>query len=155
MNVLNWLKRGGTKAMFAVALLSGAQVAWAALGASVTLATGSPTDIYPGETTTLRITLSNSNSINPITGVGFSNTLPGTLPNGLKVAGAPSYTCTDPATATTSAGIGALTAVTGTQAVSLVGGSIPAKFGATPGTRYHGRRTRHLYRAGMPSASAV
>lgn len=134
MNVLNWLKRGGTKAMFAVALLSGAQVAWAALGASVTLATGSPTDIYPGETTTLRITLSNSNSINPITGVGFSNTLPGTLPNGLKVAGAPSYTCTDPATATTSAGIGALTAVTGTQAVSLVGGSIPAKFGATDGT---------------------
>ena len=127
MNVLNWLKRGGTKAMFAVALLSGAQVAWAALGASVTLATGSPTDIYPGETTTLRITLSNSNTVNPIASVGITNTLPGTLPNGLKVAGAPSYTCTDPATATTSAGAGTLTALTGTQSISLSGGDISSR----------------------------
>ena len=102
--------------------------AWAALGASVTLASGQPTDIYPGEITQLQFTLSNNNPAAAITGVGFSNSLPGTLPNGLKVAGAPTYTCTDPAGPTTSAGVGTLTAVIGSQAIILGGdGVIPAR----------------------------
>ena len=134
MNIFNWVKRGGGKAFFAVALLSGAHAAWAALGASVTLPIGAPTGIFPGQTTTLRMALSNNNSVSPISNVGFTHTLPGTLPNGLKVAGPPSYTCTDPATGITAVGIGTLTAALGTQSIVLSGGSIPAKFGSTDGT---------------------
>lgn len=48
-------------------------VALADLGASVTLASGQPTHIYPGEITQLQITLSNNNTTVPITSVGFSN----------------------------------------------------------------------------------
>jgi hypothetical protein len=76
-------------------LILGSSSAWAALGASVTLVSGDATDIFPGETTRLQITLSNSNALAPITGVGFSNFLPGTLPNGLKVAATPTVSCTD------------------------------------------------------------
>lgn len=107
---------------------------WAALGASVTLASGQPTDIYPGEITQIQITLSNNNTLAPITGVGFSNILQGTLPNGLKVAGAPTYTCTDPAGPTTSAGVGTLTAILGSQAIALVNGEIPARSNSTDGS---------------------
>lgn len=103
--------------------------ALAALGASVTLASGQPTDIYPGEVTQLQITLSNSNSVAAVTGVGFSNSLPaGTLPNGLKVAGVPTYTCIDPAGPTPLAGVGTLTAIIGTQTITLGNdGVIPAR----------------------------
>ncbi|HMX15515.1 MAG TPA: SdrD B-like domain-containing protein [Rhodocyclaceae bacterium] len=106
----------------------------AALGASVTLVSGDPTSIYPGESTRLEITLSNSNTAASITGVAFSNTLPGTLPNGLKVAGAATYTCTDPAVPVTNAGVGTLTAAPGTQAITLSGGDIPARANGTDGT---------------------
>jgi hypothetical protein len=56
--------------------------AWAGLTASVTRV-ASATDIYPGETANLQITLSNNSTSASITGVDFSNSLPGTLPNGL------------------------------------------------------------------------
>lgn len=115
-------------------LLSSASVAWASLGASVTLASGQPTDIYPGEITQLQITLSNSNTTTPISSVGFSNSLPGTLLNGLKIAGAATYTCTDPSGPTTSAGSGTLTTVLNSQTISLVGGSIPTRANNTDGT---------------------
>lgn len=128
------MKWVGWRALALAGLLAMAPAAWAALGASVTLATGSPTDIYPGQVTTLRITLSNSNSASAINGVGFSNSLPGTLPNGLKVAGAPSYNCTAPATSTTAPGAGTLTAVVGSQAISLSGGVIPLRASTTDGT---------------------
>jgi len=107
-------------------------MAWASLGASVTLAPTAPTDIYPGETTTLRITLSNSNSASAITGVAFNNTLPGTLPNGLKVSGTAVYSCIDGngAVATT----GTVTATLNGQGIALAGASIPAKSGATEGS---------------------
>ena len=108
--------------------------AWAALGASVTLASGQPGTIYPSETTQLQITLSNSNPASAINGVAFSNLLPGTLPNGLKVAGAATYFCTDPSVPVTAPGVGVLTATTGTQVVDLVGGVIPARANSTDGT---------------------
>lgn len=108
--------------------------AWAALGTSVTLVTGDPTDIYPGETTRLQITLSNSNPSSAVNNVAFSNSLPGTLPNGLKIAGAATYTCTNPATSLTSAGAGTLTAAVGTQAIDLSGAVVPARANSTDGT---------------------
>lgn len=107
--------------------------AWAGLGTSVTLFSGDPTDIYPGETTRLEITLSNSNTAAAITAAAFANSLPGTLPNGLQIAGAATYTCTDPATAITSGGSGSLTAIPGTQAIALSGGVIPARANNTDG----------------------
>ena len=108
--------------------------AYAALGASVTLVTGQPTDIYPGEITQLEITLSNNNTVAPVTTVAFSNNLPGTLPNGLSIAGAATYTCTDPSVPVVNPGAGTLTAVAGTQAISLSGGIIPARANNTDGT---------------------
>ncbi|ABR91207.1 Hypothetical protein mma_2824 [Janthinobacterium sp. Marseille] len=93
--------------------------AFAALTASVT--TPDPSSFYPGEIRTLRITLSNSAS-DAISAATFSNNLPGTLPNGLKIAGAAVSTC------------GAVTAVMGTQQVQLNGGAIPAAAGNVDGT---------------------
>jgi len=120
--------RSLTKAFFILLLIFVSSPTWAALGTSVTLANGQPTDIYPGEITQIQITLSNSNSVAPVTGVGFSNNLPGILPNGLRVAGLPTYTCTDPAGPTTSVGVGTLTATLGTQAITLGDdGVIPAR----------------------------
>ena len=111
-----------------------APYARADVGASVTLASGAPSAIYPGEQTSLEITLSNSDTAGAATGVAFSNALPGVMPDGLLIMGAGSYTCTDPSGPTTSAGTGTLTVTPGTQAISLSGGSIPARSGTTDGT---------------------
>ncbi|RYG09888.1 MAG: hypothetical protein EON92_13785, partial [Burkholderiales bacterium] len=67
--------------------------ALAALGASVTLVAGDPTDIYPGQTTRLQITLSNNNTAGPVSATAFSSSLPGSLPNGLRISGPATYTC--------------------------------------------------------------
>ncbi len=100
--------------------------AFAGLEASVSRV-GPGTPVPPGTIVNLQITLSNSNGVANLTGVAFSNSLPGTLPNGLKIAGTPTYNCTDPAGPTTTPGVGTLTAVTGTQSISLSGGVIPKK----------------------------
>lgn len=118
----------------AAALLLVAGSASASMGTAVTLATGQPGLIYPSEVTQLEITLSNSNTTSVVNNVAFSNSLPGTLPNGLKIAGAASYTCFNPATSTSSAGSGTLTAALDTQAISLTGGVIPARASNTDGT---------------------
>ena len=99
-------------AKFLAVLVGGlaAGAAWAGLTASVTLQSGQPTSIRPGETTVIEITLANNNSTAAINGVAFGNSLPGVLPDGLKVAGAPTYTCFDPNTSTTAPGSGTLTA---------------------------------------------
>ncbi len=128
-------RKGLPLVAFLLALvLYGAAPVWAGLGTSVTLVSGDPTDIYPGETTRLQITLSNNNEAAPISGVAFSNSLPGTLPNGLQIAGAASYTCTDPGGPTTSPGTGTLTADLDTQTIALAGGSVPARANSTDGT---------------------
>lgn len=106
------------------------------LVATVTRHSGdTPGSIYPGQTARLQITLSN-NSASQMTGVVFSNTLPGSLPDGLKVSGAATYTCTNPIDSTTSAGVGTLTAAQNTQSISLsgTGGTIPARANNTDGT---------------------
>ncbi|SDN09098.1 SdrD B-like domain-containing protein [Polaromonas sp. JS666] len=77
--------------------------------------------IYPGEIATLRIALSNSDPV-PATNVAFSNSLPGLLPNGLKVAGAATNGCG-----------GAFTAALGAQTLDLTGGSIAAAAGGIDG----------------------
>ena len=108
--------------------------AHAGMSASVTLFSGDPTDIYPGQTTRLQITLSNGNQASPINDVAFSNSLPGSWPNGLRISGAYTYTCTDPATGNTSdPGTETLAAVIGTQAIQLSGGVIPARANNTDG----------------------
>ena len=110
-------------------------VALAALGASVTRV--GPDPISPGEITNLRIQLSNS-ATTDVTGVSFPNplvdNLPGTLPNGLRVAGAATYTCTNPNGNITAAGVGTLSAVQGSQRISLTGGTVPARSGSVDGT---------------------
>lgn len=117
-----------------VALYS--NVAIAGLGTSVTLVTGQPTSINPGETTQLEITLSNNNAAAAINAVAFSNLLPGTLPDGLKINGVATYNCTDPSVPSTAPGVGTLTATDGTQTLSLTGGVIPARdtLSSTDGT---------------------
>jgi uncharacterized repeat protein (TIGR01451 family) len=118
--------------VLALCLLAGSSSVWAALGASVTLVAGQLTDIFPGEVTQIQLTLSNSNTLAAITGAGFANSLPGTLPNGLKVASAPTVSCIDPAGGATTPGT--VTAAIGTQSISLAGQSIPARFNNTDGT---------------------
>ncbi len=89
----------------------------------------SPNQIPVGTTSTLTFTLSNSNTI-PLTGVGFTDTLPAGLvvatPNGL------TNTCSG----------GTVTAVAGTQVITLSGVTLPAMgsctfsvdvLGTTPG----------------------
>ena len=100
---------------------------FAGLGTSVTLVSGQPTSINPGEDTQLEITLSNNNPAAAITGVAFSNNLPGTLPDGLEISGAATYTCTDASVPSTGPGAGTLTVTIGTQAITLTGGIIPAR----------------------------
>ena len=61
-------------------------------------------------------------------------TLPGTLPDGLRVAGPASYECTNPNGNVTTAGGGTFSATVGTQTIAFSGGIIPANFGGTDGT---------------------
>lgn len=110
--------------LLALGLTFGHQ-AFAALGVSVTIPAGQPTDIYPGEITQLQITISNNNESAPITGTAFSNSLPGTLPNGLRIAGAFTYTCAEGGGEVGTAG--SVTASGGTQHVALTGGTIPVR----------------------------
>jgi len=98
--------------------------ALAALTASVTLVPGDLTSIYPGEITRIRITLGNNNITSPVNAVAFSSQLSGVLPNGLKVAGAAVYTCTN-GDGSPAATPGSVTATLGSQSISLSGGVIP------------------------------
>jgi LPXTG-site transpeptidase (sortase) family protein len=66
----------------------------------------------------LTITVQNTGTI-PLDGMGLSDTLPGNLPAGLQIAGAP-------APAPTNSCGGTLTAVTGQQTIQLSGGSLAA-----------------------------
>ena len=115
-----------------VPLLLAPTAALALLGASVTLV--GPDPIFPGQVTILRIQLSNSAGT-PVTGVSLPNvaplSLPGVLPDGLRVAGPSTYTCTDPNGNLTTPGAGAFSAVPGSQSISLAGGVIAPNFGGT------------------------
>lgn len=120
-------KRRALRALVLVGAATLSGPLWAALGTAVTLGSGQPTNIYPGQTTVIEITLSNSNILAPIAAAAFTSSLPGTPSNGLKIAGPATYNCTNPAGPTTAPGGGTLTAVQGTQTISLSGGVIPAR----------------------------
>ena len=106
--------------LFALTVAMASTQAYAQLGTSVTVAGGQPTNIFPGGTTQLEITLSNSSTTAPLTSVAFSNNLPGVLPDGLSVDSAASFNCFDPVAGATNPGVGTLTANVGTQAISLL-----------------------------------
>jgi LPXTG-site transpeptidase (sortase) family protein len=78
----------------------------------------SPNPINTGEYSLLTITITNTGNI-PLTGMGLSDALPGSLPTGLMIAGAPAPTPVN------NCG-GTLTAVTGNQNIQLAGGSVDA-----------------------------
>lgn len=85
----------------------------------------SPTTVIPGGISTLTITLQNSNA-SPLVNVTLTDTLPGNTTNGVVIAASPnvSSTCTTPAN---------ITAVTGTQSISMVNGTIPSQVAGVPG----------------------
>lgn len=125
---------GGWLCRLAVAAVVGsAPAAHAALGAAVTLQADQPTQLYPGQTTVLQITLTNGNTASAVNGVAFGTSLPGTLPNGLRIAAPATYVCQPPGGSEV-AGSGTLTAVPGTQAIALSGGVIPPASGSNDGT---------------------
>jgi uncharacterized repeat protein (TIGR01451 family) len=107
-----------------VALVSSlaASAAYAAIAVSMSIAPGYANPIFPGDVTAFRITLTNSNTGAPITGVAFTNN----LPSGLKVAGVgvKAYSCTDGDGAVT-AGAGSLSASAGSGSITLSGGVVP------------------------------
>ncbi|MFK8049968.1 MAG: SdrD B-like domain-containing protein [Halioglobus sp.] len=122
----------------------------------MTLQSGQPSSVQPGATTVLEITLSNNNDTSVINSVGFSNTLPGVLPDGLKVAGPATFTCFDPLTSATSTPApNPVTAPIGSQSLTLTNATIPQRNAAsstdgsctlllpvTPGTSSGGTATR-------------
>ncbi|MFT3893585.1 MAG: SdrD B-like domain-containing protein [Anaerolineales bacterium] len=86
-------------------------------GASVSKAF-SPNPINAGQFSLLTITIQNTGNI-PLTGMGLNDNLPGALPAGLSVAGAPA-----PAPVNNCGGT--LTAVAGSQTIQLVSGTLAA-----------------------------
>ncbi|GAB5453548.1 MAG: hypothetical protein Hals2KO_38760 [Halioglobus sp.] len=84
--------------------------------------------VYPGEPTSLRITLANNSTVIPLTGVNFSKALPATATHSLLVNGASAITgdigCT-PGTLTTSPGSGGIV---------LAGLTIPVRQNGVPGS---------------------
>ncbi len=83
-----------------------------------------PAAVSPNGISTLTITLQNTNAA-PLINVSATDTLPGTTTNGVIIAPTPN--------ASTNCGSGAVTAVAGTQTISLTGGTIPAQVGGVPG----------------------
>ena len=75
-----------------------------------------PTPVLAGSYSTLTITIQNTGNI-PLSGMGLIDTLPGTPPAALEIAGAPA-----PSPVNTCGGI--LTAVPGTQRIELTNGSL-------------------------------
>ncbi len=83
-----------------------------------------PDTVNPNGISTLTITLTNTN-VNQLDNVSFSDTLPGTLVNGVSVAPTPNIR--------TTCGSGTITAISGTQLISMSGATIPAQVGSVPG----------------------
>lgn len=84
--------------------------------------------VYPGEATSLRVTLANNSTVSSITGVNYSKALPTTANNGLQVNGASAINgdagCVG----------GTLTTTPGSSAVSLAGLTIPPRQLGVPGS---------------------
>ena len=109
------------RSLLVLPLLVAPTIVWATLGASISAPTGA---IFPSEIKILTITLSNGNPVANITGANFVNSLPGLLPNGLKIAGAPTTNCAG----------GTVVAPLSGQSISFSGGTIPRQVGGVDGT---------------------
>ena len=83
-----------------------------------------PATVNPNGLSTLTVILTNTN-INQLDNVSLSDNLPGNTTNGVVIAPTPN--------ASTTCGSGTVTAVAGTQAISLSGGTIPAQVGSVSG----------------------
>ena len=83
-----------------------------------------PDTVSPNGISTLTITLQNMNA-SPLVNASLLDTLPGSVADGVVVAPVPnaSTTCTG----------GVITAIPGTQTISMTGGTIPAQSGGVPG----------------------
>jgi LPXTG-site transpeptidase (sortase) family protein len=84
-----------------------------------------PPVVSPGGISTLTITLHNTNTV-PLVNVSVTDSLPGTPTDGIIVAPTPNAV-------TTCVG-GTVTAVPGTQTITMTGGTVPAQVGGVPGT---------------------
>jgi LPXTG-site transpeptidase (sortase) family protein len=84
-----------------------------------------PPTVAPGGISTLTITLRNTNAV-PLVNVSVTDPLPGSSTDGVIVAPVPN-------TVTTCVG-GTVTAVPGTQTITMTGGTVPARVGDVPGT---------------------
>ncbi|WP_158590408.1 SdrD B-like domain-containing protein [Noviherbaspirillum cavernae] len=103
--------------------------ALAALDVSMSVTPGYANPIYPGDITSFRISLSNSNAVSAVTGVGFTNSMPAQIT--VAGVGVKSYSCVD-GDGTSAATSGTVTASGST--ISLSGGSVPkAKAGGASG----------------------
>ncbi|MDO6746564.1 DUF7933 domain-containing protein [Gilvimarinus sp. 1_MG-2023] len=116
-----------------ILFLVGASQSWAQSNANFAVAVNTgpvapnSDTVYPGEATSLRITLSNNSTVDAITGVAFSKALPSTASGGLTVTGTPTISgsgCTG----------GSLSAVPGTSTITLSGLTIPVQDPAAPGS---------------------
>jgi mucin-19 len=83
-----------------------------------------PDTVNPNGLSTLTITLTNTN-VNQLDNVSLSDTLPGTLINGVVLAPAPN--------ARSTCGSASITAAPGAQSITMSGGTIPAQVGSVPG----------------------
>ena len=94
----------------------------AALEVSKSVSPGYSTSIYPGDVTSFRITLTNSNSASAVTGVNFTDTMPPELT--VAGAGVKSYACFDGTNAPV-ASTGSITATIGSSQIIVAGGTVP------------------------------
>jgi hypothetical protein len=107
-----------------------AQVAYADLAVSMSITTGYPNPIYPGDITSFHITLTNSDPAATLTNAAFTDTLgPSLLVAG---GGLTNYSCKD-GSGVSVATTGAVTATIGTGTISLAGGTVPQAVGGTSG----------------------
>lgn len=102
--------------------ITASQSAIAALDVSMSVSSGYPNPIYPGDVTSFHITIANSNATSTVTGVAFTDTMPAALV--VAGAGLTSYTCVDGSGAPV-APSGTVTANLGTNTISLNGGVVP------------------------------
>ena len=84
--------------------------------------------VYPGEATSLRVTLANNSTVNPLTGVNFNKALPGTAVHSLLINGASSIGGDPGCTG------GTLTTTPGLPGVVLSGLTIPVRQNGVPGS---------------------
>jgi len=87
-HVVAWGVLGGGGLWGAGALMAAGEFADFTVSVGVANATTDRTSLRPGETTTLRITLGNDNSLSDLTHVGFSKALPAAANGSLRVNGA-------------------------------------------------------------------